>query len=36
MQQCSKKFFSKKGADETWQADLIDMKNYSPVNEGYT
>ena len=24
-----------KGIDETWQADLIDMKNYSHFNKGY-
>lgn len=24
-----------RGIDETWQADLIDMKNYSDLNEGY-
>ena len=24
-----------RGIDETWQADLIDMKNYSHVNKGY-
>ena len=24
-----------KGIDETWQADLVDMQNYSRVNKGY-
>lgn len=24
-----------RGIDETWQADLIDMKNYSHINKGY-